>query len=148
MDLDQMDLDRMDLDQTDLDRMDLKPKMVVDQISKVLALPQIHRTGLLDRPEQEVKFLQVVQNLKQVLGQAIKTLDLQVNYLDPLLPMMPSQLQDRPVPMLKMMIALIFLPMPMLVQLRSTKSFRAAFTSVPNPDFIPMKLIVESFTSA
>lgn len=143
-----MDLDQMDLDQTDLDRMDLKPKMVVDQISKVLALPQIHRTGLLDRPEQEVKFLQVVQNLKQVLGQAIKTLDLQVNYLDPLLPMMPSQLQDRPVPMLKMMIALIFLPMPMLVQLRSTKSFRAAFTSVPNPDFIPMKLIVESFTSA
>ena len=97
---------------------------------------------------EEVKILQVVQNLKQVLGQAIKTLDLQVNYLDPLLPMMPSQLQDRPVPMLKMMIALIFLPMPMLVQLRSTKSFRAAFTSVPNPDFIPMKLIVESFTSA
>ena len=59
MDLDQMDLD-LDLDQTDLDRMDLKPKMVVDQISKVLALPQIHRTGLLDRPEQEVKILQVV----------------------------------------------------------------------------------------
>ena len=50
--------------QMDLGQMDLEPKMVVDQISKVPALPQIHLTGLWDRPEQEVKIkgLQVPQN--------------------------------------------------------------------------------------
>ena len=55
---------QMDLGQMDLGQMDLEPKMVVDQISKVPALPQTHLTGLWDRPEQEVKIkgLQVPQN--------------------------------------------------------------------------------------